>query len=129
MDKNDPSHNFVLGAKVMFAGFLAGSVLKSFTIDNVRNTLLFVEEVKNKLAVSSQPRFIVKEKDEEEEDSMGDFYHHYTRESPPPPPPSEESKPRFAVPVSISLGEDDFYEKINEEAMAGRSLVDDWTNV
>ena len=131
MEKNEYPNHFLMGAGVMMAGFVAGSILKSFTIDNARNAFLFAEEIKERF--STKPTRIVSATEPvPEEDSMEDYrYTSYYERTPPPTPPPSEEETRFKppVPVAISRDEDEFYERMNEEAMAGRSLVDDWINV
>jgi hypothetical protein len=133
VEKTDSSKPFLLGAGAMLAGVLAGGLLKSATIENFRNAFLFVEEVKGQLNLSQQPRpFVIppQETDEEEDDLKPTNYSpYYDREVPPPPPPSYERPIKPAVSMAISKEEDDFYERMNEEAIMGRSLVDDWTQV
>jgi hypothetical protein len=117
-----------MGAGVMLAGFVAGNIFKAFTIDNARNALLFVDEIREKKSSST----VVHPKptnDFPEMENLAQYVSAYNRESPPPPPPSEEYARKRPVPVAISMADDDFYEKINEEAMAGRSLVDNWVDV
>lgn len=129
MEKQDSTTQFLMGAGVMLAGFLAGSVVKSFTIDNARKVILFADEIKER--GQDKPPTVFPPSFESEEPQMptNPYSDYYDRTPPPPPPPSEDYQPRYAVPVAISRDEDDFYSRINEEAMAGRNLIDDWVNV
>ena len=128
MGSEGPKSYFLMGAGVMLAGFVAGSIFKSFTIDNARNAVLFVDELKERRSGSGRPVIVPAPPQQESQDVFEEYPDFYSREAPPPVPPSEEYPKRVPVPIAISMEDEDFYEKINEEALAGRSLVSDWAD-
>jgi hypothetical protein len=127
--QSDSNKSFLLGAGVMLAGFAANSFIRSFTIDNARNLILLAEEVRSLVTgVPSKPVVTLPppaSEDDEPDIEYPNYDPGFDREYPPAPPSVDNFKP--SRPVAIDLTDDeDFFDKINEEASKGESLVEDW---
>lgn len=124
------NRSFFLGAGAMLAGIVAGNLIRVSTLDNVRK-LLFLADEAREVYKGERPKPIVVGGNDSYEDAPLEISNYdplFDREAPPSPPPASYENFRPSAPVAISLDDDeDFLEKINEDASRGDSLIDDWT--